>query len=472
MATGGPAAGARIRAARIEARRAAVRTPSTKQRVLFVTALLTFGLASLYTCVALLAHVSPALFPGKNILNLAPFTPLESLGVTLPAATSAFNRRINILVMGIDGDAGNGFGAGFAPSNTDTIMVASIDPVSKRMSVLSIPRDLWVNINFPTGTITQNRIDASWEFGVVRGGSLAGGGAQIERDLRIDFGINVNYWVVINFKGGEQLINALGGVTIDVPPNLAVPPSWYSDDDIHRELIQMPAGVQHLNGYNAVAFARYRTGSSDLVRIKRQDIVLKAAMSKLLSSGLLNNPIGLWNAYNSLVRTNIPEGKLPGYALLLKDASPNLQTYSLGDSVNGVATVWPWVTPGGADVLLWSQQNVQYWIDQAFPNPAYADSHVVIQNAEGVPVAATEQRLGSYLEAKGLDNVGVGPSSRRVRGQTQIEVYGSSWVGLGDQIAQWLRLPQSAVTVKAPEAGSMTAVIKLGKSFVLPSAGT
>ena len=347
---------------------------SRTRRLLFTLALVSFGLASFYNAAALLTRVYPALFPGRSLVATLPLGQLApTIGIVAPSSQSVFNRRINLLILGIDQRPD---GATLEPSNTDTIMVASIEPISHRISLLSVPRDLWVDETFPDHTTTQDRISASWAKGVLSGGSAAAGARQLETDLQNNFGLSIDYWVLLDFRQAEQLFDAVGGVDVDVPPDLAVPKWRYSDDDHTDVYLSFPAGRQHLDGYQAVAFGRYRSTDSDLFRIRRQQLVLTAALSKVLGGDLLTNPLGLWDAYHALVTTNIPEGKLPGFALLLKDAGGSVNTYSLGEPVDGAATVTDWTTPGGASVLLWDAANVEYWLSQAFGPTSETDVKV------------------------------------------------------------------------------------------------
>jgi polyisoprenyl-teichoic acid--peptidoglycan teichoic acid transferase len=323
-----------------------------------------------YVALALLSRIAPALSPGASIqaavqaavpvaipdINI-PVVPLRA-----PAADSVFNRRINLLIVGTDKRPNAGQNA---PANTDTIMVASIDPVAKRISLLSLPRDLWVDIHPATGGSYEDRLNASWEEGILNGNSIQAGANQLQKDLKLDFGIQTDYWVQLDFRGVEDLVDAVGGINIDVPEELAVPSWLYSDDDLNAVRVEFPPGRQYMDGYHAVAFARYRDTDNDLFRIQRQQLVVRAASAKALSTGLQNDPFGVWSAYSSLVKTNIPEGRLPGYALLFKEVSGAIQTYSLGDPVNGVPTVSDWTSPSGAQVLLWDAGNVQHWVNQA-----------------------------------------------------------------------------------------------------------
>ena len=461
-----------VRPIRVDGRRAAAGLLSGTQRLLFTLALITFGLASIYTSIALLSRVTPALFPGKSLLDGFSALPMgnlvSKLPVTTPSDQSSFNRRINLLIMGIDQRPDGGV---LQPANTDTIMVASIDPASKQMSLLSIPRDMWVTLTYPDGTTDKNRINASWAMGVLQGKTADAGAKQLETDLKNNFGISIDYWMLLDFRSAESLFNDVGGVDVTIPPELAVPSWFYSDDDIHGQWLSFPPGPVHLDGYHAVAFGRYRTTDSDLTRVKRQQLVLTAATSKVLSLGLLNNPFALWDDYNSLVKTDIPRAKMPGYALLIKDANSNVRDYSFGDPVNGVDTVTNWVTPGGADVLTWNPQNIEYWLGQAFTKSIYVGSHVELRAADGSTDNSLEVALGHYFEFKGLSDVALGPNDP-VRPDTHIQIIGADngRQELANDMAKWLGLQQSAIqVVPRTDATQPDVIVDVGQDFKLPT---
>jgi LCP family protein required for cell wall assembly len=464
----------RVHPPRVQSRTAA-RTVSGTQRLLFVLALVTFGLASTYSSIALLARVTPALFPGKNLTNLSFIKPLASLdvpivpGIKAPSDASVFNKRINLLILGVDkrpafqfDDNGN---SGYL---TDTIMVATIDPVGKQASVLSFPRDMWVDIHTKDFTY-EDRINTSFGVGVRAGKSIKSGTDQMELDMKEDFGIDIDYYVILDFAGVEKLIDALGGIDVVIPYDLSVPEWFYSDDDINGQWLSFPSGAQHLNGYNAVAFGRHREYDSDLKRVKRQQLVLKTALAKVFSMALLNDPFSLWDAYSGTVKTDIPRSKFPGYALLLKDTNGRLNTYSLGDPVNDVPTLTGFTTAGGAAVLAWNPENVQYWLSQVFTKSQYSSSAVEIQNGYGDDGQVRAAALGRYLAySKGLPTVYYGPD-QAAQPHTTITLYGSDRKPLAEDIAGWMGIPTSEIVVLPKEDSSLPdVVIVIGKDFKLP----
>jgi len=446
--------------------------------LLFVLALFTFGLASMYTSIALLARVTPALFPGKSLTNLAIIKPLAKLDTPLvpirdPGAASVFNERINLLVLGVDKRPGYQFddnsNAGYL---TDTIMVATIDPVADTIAVLSFPRDMQISIHTKDFTY-EDRINTSFGVGVRATNSIKGGTDQLKLDLKENFGIEIKHYVIMDFEGVEQLVDSLGGVEVDIPYDLAVGDWFYSNDDINGVWLSFPAGVNQLDGYRAVAFGRHREYDSDLKRVKRQQLVLEASLRKAFSSGLIGNmardPKGLWDAYAGMVKTDVPYSKFPGYASALKDTNGRLKAYSLGDPVNDVPTLISHTTDGGAAVLLWDVENVQYWLNQVFTRSAYVGSSVEIQNAYGEDGQVRVEALGRYLAyVKGLPTVYYGPDVT-AQPRSSITVYGSEKREMAEDIAGWMGIAESQIVVLQKTDSSLPdVVITIGKDFKVP----
>jgi LCP family protein required for cell wall assembly len=437
-----------------------------------VVALITFGIACLYTGVFLLGRVSPALFPGKNFLNVLPggWEPLQTIGIT-ENPESSFNQRINLLVMGVDARPGDPWEG----VRTDTLMIATIDPLAKTVSMLSFPRDMWVDIHPATGGDYKQRINTSFEVGAAAGGDSVDAGAQhLAKDIKLDFGIDIDYYVLFNFQAVEQLIDAIGGVTVNIPEELAIPDWFYSDDDQHGQMIHLPAGINKLDGYHAVALGRSRDGEGgDFYRIKRQQLVVQAALARVFSAGLLNpaewQP--LWDTYNKLIHTNIPFSRMPGYASLLKSTNAKpIKFYSVADPVNGKGTMLPFTTDDGAEVLGWDPQGVQYWINQAFTKAEYSASSVEIRDGYGAGGNDRTAALGTYLRyTKDLPTVTYGPD-QAAQAATAILVNRQSRMPLAQDIAGWLKLPGSAIQTSSAEvpASAPDIVITIGQDYQIP----
>lgn len=441
--------------------------------MVFLVALLTFGAACLYTSTLLLGRVSPALFPGKNVLNILPsgIVPLEKVGIA-PNPASAFNQRINLLVLGVDARPGDPWDG----VRTDTLMVATVDPLAKTVSVVSFPRDMWVEIHPAEGEAYHERINTSFEVGAAAGdGSVDAGAKQLAKDIQLDFGVTTDYYVLFNFDAVEQLIDAIGGVTVDIPPELAVPDWYYSNDDVNGRMIHLPAGINVLDGYHAVALGRSRDGEGgDFSRIKRQQLVIQAALAQVFSRGLLDPSawLPLWDTYGKLVHTNVPLARMPGYAALLKSTSSKpMQFYSVADAVNGKETMWPFTTEAGAEVLDWDPEGVQYWIAQAFTKAEYSEASVEVRNGYGPDGADYAAALGVYLKyTRNLPTVTSGPDAP-VQASTTVVVNRGSRTPLAEAIVAWLQLPPSALSqnLAAVPASAPDIIVTVGGDYRPPS---
>lgn len=449
------------------------RLSSGLQRFVFVLALLSFGFASMYTGMAMLARVYPALFPGKALFDVPILAQLDSIpiGIKAPDDTSVFNQRINLLVLGVDKRAGRIYQADEG-NLTDTIMIATIDPLQKTVSLLSLPRDMEIDITLPNGFKYEDRINTSYGVGAREGKTPEAGFKQIQGDIKVNFGIEIDHWVILDFTGVEKLINSVGGVDVVIPPDLAVPDWWYSNDDEHAIYLAFPPGPTQLDGYRAVAFGRYRETDSDLKRVKRQQLIVTAALNKVFQLGLLNNPLEIWDAYNSTVKTDIPRSRMPGYGLLLKATSGRIKTYSLGDPVNGIETLTGYTTYGGAAVLRWDHENVQYILSQVFTKAKYAASNVEIQNGYGGDDGAVRTgALGRYLAySKGLPTVYYGPD-QPVQPESTLTFYGGErWRPMAEDIAKWMGIPPANIQSLPRDADSTLpdVVIVIGKNFKIP----
>jgi LCP family protein required for cell wall assembly len=453
--------------ARTASRPAARARYSRGQRLLFAFSLLTFGLASVYTSVALLSRITPALFPGQTLtsINIGGRKIGEIIPLPHQSKESAFFDPINLLIIGIDNRPGDTT----SPGRTDTIMVATIDPIGKTTNVISFPRDMWIDIHLPNGQKTQDRINASYGLGFEMGGrTFEAGARQLKLDIEKDFGIEIDNTVLLDFTGVETLVDAIGGVEVDIPEDLSVPRWWYSNDDLNARYVSFPAGPNALDGYLAVAFGRYRE-DSDFKRVKRQQVVVQAAMQKVFARGILSDWPSLWDAYSSTIETDLSKTKMVGLVPLLKQTGGRMKTFSLADPVDGRQTLRDYTTPGGAAVETWDPDNVQYWLSQAFPKAKYALASVEIQNGYGSGGDIRAAALGRFLAyVKGLPTVALGPDAPAQPG-TVIVLYGEDRRAMAEDIAQWMELPPSVIRTQSRNDDALPdVVIVIGRDFKLP----
>ena len=207
--------------------------------------------------------------------------------------------RVNILLLGIGGEGHDG------PLLTDTIMLASVKPSTNQVVLLSIPRDLAVEI--PRYGI--RKINNANAFGKELG--YPGGGEQLAADVvakTIDQ--PVHYYARLDFAGFKDIIDSLGGITVNVEHSFT--DAEYPTANYGYQTIRFKAGEQHMDGETALKFVRSRHGNngegSDFARSRRQQLVLEAVRDKTLSLGTLMNPIKIGNVLSSLgthTRTNL-----------------------------------------------------------------------------------------------------------------------------------------------------------------------
>ena len=200
--------------------------------------------------------------------------------------------RINILVLGIGGPGHQG------ADLTDTIMIASIDPINNQVSLLSIPRDLWVKI---PGNGSQ-KVNATFAYG--KEGSKSRNLVEQEKDglelldktLTPVIGIPIHYHAVINFKAFSQAVDAVGGVSFNVPETLYDPTiAW---ENKGNPLIAQK-GTQTFNGQRALLYAKSRETSTDFARSERQRQLMVALKDKILSAGTFSNPLKISSLLSS-----------------------------------------------------------------------------------------------------------------------------------------------------------------------------
>ncbi len=249
--------------------------------------------------------------------------------------------RFTVLVMGLDrrpGETGLGY-------RTDTIMLVSLDPTSRSVGVLSIPRDLYVEV---PGYSELQRINSPMVLGELR---QPGYGPQLMmQTAQYNFGIRVHDYVTVDFNTFIKLVDAIGGIDIEVPYTINDP--LYPDMNFGYDPFYLRAGFQHLDGATALKYARTRHGDSDFRRAERQQAVLYAIRDKVLSLDMLPQLIVqapmLWNELSRGISTGLTLDQIIQLAWYLKDISPeNIRTgviderYTMGYS-----------TPQGASVLV------------------------------------------------------------------------------------------------------------------------
>lgn len=202
--------------------------------------------------------------------------------------------RINILLLGIGGPGHDG------PNLTDTILLASIDPITDKAVLLSIPRDLWVYI--PGNG--YDKINAAYPDGLAESksktdsGQKADGLALLDKTLQpVLDGVPIHYHVLLDFQAFKDVVDTLGGVTVNVPETLYDPTIAWEN---HGNPVIATKGVHTFSGAQALLYARSRETSSDFARGERQRLLISAIKQKAFTLGTFANPIKISSLLDSL----------------------------------------------------------------------------------------------------------------------------------------------------------------------------
>ena len=179
-------------------------------------------------------------------------------------------------------------------TRTDTMMLLSVDPVGHTGSMLSIPRDLYVDIP----GYGLNRVNTAYVFG---GAPLA-----IET-VQYNLGVRIDYYTVVEFQAFITLVDQIGGIDIYVPVEIYDPE--YPDENYGYDPFYMPAGMQHMDGRTALKYARTRHQDNDYERARRQQAVILAIRDRILSLEMLPTLIqrapDLYATVGDAVRTDM-----------------------------------------------------------------------------------------------------------------------------------------------------------------------
>ncbi len=243
--------------------------------------------------------------------------PTTATSSTTVPTSSGFlgDERMNILLIGGD------FGVGRTGIRTDTMITVSIDPTTGETAMFSVPRN-WTQVPLPEGmgiwdcgyTCYPELINELWVAGENYPEAFPGPGTPSENAVKgviSEFlGIPIHYYAMVNLVGFVDIVDALGGVTIDIPSRV-VDEEYPNEDGVTTERIVIEPGLQTLDGHLALAYARTRNQDSDYFRMNRQRCVIEAMVEQADPIDLLRNFQTLANVIKDTMITDIPIDALP-----------------------------------------------------------------------------------------------------------------------------------------------------------------
>lgn len=360
-------------------------------------------------------------------------TPMQvSTGPTAPEWDGA--QRVTLLMMGLDY---RDWASGEGPPRTDTMILFTIDPINRTAGILSIPRDLWVNIP----GYNYGRINTAYQLGEAYQHPSGGGAGLAMETVEELLGVPVDYYALVDFYAFERFIDEIGGVKVNVAEKMKVDP--LGDDNTKT----LRAGVQTLPGDLALAYARARkTEGADFDRAQRQQQLILGIRNQILSYDILPTLITrsgvLYNELSAGIHTNLTLDQTVKLAWLASQISEDdIKRGIIGppDQVNFA------VSPDGTqEVLKPITENIRLLRDEIFTEGGSTtplgkslsqseqleaeSARIALLNGSYTPGLAA--RTTEYLNSLGL-NVVVTDNAQNVATYSELTFYNGKPYTLG-----------------------------------------
>ena len=270
----------------------------------------------------------------------------------VPALTDS--QTVTFLLLGSDRRPGQTY------FRTDTLIIAAIRPGLGQVTLISLPRDLYVYIP----TVGMDRVNTAYEYGELY--SYPGGGQALLKDtILYNLGVRIDHIAIVDFDGFRRIVDTLGGV--EVPVFCAytdwrlIDPSYDPENEDNWALYTVGPGLVHMDGDLSLWYARSRKRSSDFDRGRRSQEVLRALYMRALQTDAISKIPQLYSEFVSSIITDLDlESILQLSPLALHLNNADIRSYYIGQGyVSG------WMTPGGASVQLPNSAAIQSLLQQA-----------------------------------------------------------------------------------------------------------
>ncbi len=365
---------------------------------------------------------------GTPIANLPP-TPAIIPESALPPAWDGAS-RINILFIGLDF---RDWQANEGPPRSDTMILFTVDPLTKTAGMLSIPRDLWVNIP----GFGYSRINTAYSSG--EGAQLPGGGPALAmKTVEQLLGVPVHYYAQIDFYTFIDLVNLVGCIQVVPEERLVLDPIGPGMDKV----IITPGGARNLCGWKVLAYARTRkTEGGDTDRSRRQQQVIFALQKKVFDPEVFPSLIAqaptIYKQLSRGIKTNMSLEDAIKLAVLGKDISPESIKTGVIDPKEGMAIFDNTILGGeAASVLKPVMDKIRVLRDEIFtttgplsplaqgdPASLMRDEEARIRIMDGTFTPGLDQRAGMVFQSYGMNVTEVGPAPEAYS-STVVYVYG------------------------------------------------
>lgn len=339
----------------------------------------------------------PTIDPNFLINTVAPLPTIDSQVLNNGQET------VNFLLIGSDRRAATG------STRTDTMVVAILRPNEGQVSLISIPRDLWVSIP----GYENNRINTAYQLGISNG-YPGGGPSLLKETIQYNLGIRIDHTAMVDFNGFREIVDTLGGVDIPVSCPYTdwrlIDPSYNPEIEANWYLYTVNPGVIQMDGDLALWYARSRQKSSDFDRGRRQQEVLRALFVQALQTGTLTRIPELYNDLKDSVETDLGLGDLLQLSLYApKMTNADIRSYYIRPPI-----VNSWITSGGAYVLSPNQDLLQQMLAEALSPSAKTVERqaIVIDVMNGTTIPGYETLAATRLNYAGYET-NIIPSERQ-----------------------------------------------------------
>ncbi|EFH89058.1 LCP family protein [Ktedonobacter racemifer] len=275
-------------------------------------------------------------YTGQRVLAFGSAISTDKVALSTQTGYMNTGDRVNLLVMGYGGGAHDG------ANLTDSMVVISMTPSNQHTSLVSVPRDLWVQV--PSNSGNYAKLNTVYQVGSNNGADRGAGGDTAATKLSSITGLDVKNWMLIDFNGFRDLINALGGIDVYVPDSFTS--NYPKNDDPNVDAswitVHFNKGMQHMDGETAIRYARSRyvtdnpAEGTDFARSIRQQLIIKTALAKMKQISSWPSLFNAMDALQKAIYTNMSLADLGLFTMKMDLNNP--QTARIGLSYDNVLT--------------------------------------------------------------------------------------------------------------------------------------
>lgn len=382
------------------------------------------------------------------------------------------NSRVNILLLGLD-YSDERAAQDFGPSRSDTMMLVTVDPLSKTIGVLSIRRDLWVNIP----GYDYAKINEAYFLG--ERDDLPGGGPGLAMKTVEEFlGVPIQYYAQVNFDAFVKLVDEIDGVKLDIKERILIDPYQGSED----EPFYLEPGVQTLPGIYALAYARVRyTDGDDVARGSRQMEVIQAIRDRILDFKMLPKLVArapsLYSEISGDIQTNMTlDQAIQLGTLVTKIKRENMKTYNIDYTM----VTQEWTADGTQEILRPIPDKIRVLRDLVFSAEGTAAAPIAMGTRDALKLAISEkarvrilnststsdlaETTGAFFTSKGLNIVKMG-NSNQPSTYSSIEIHNATPYTLA-YLSEILQVPSTRIFNKYEPDGNVDITIYIGDDWL------